>query len=262
VIDTATNAVTDTIAVGGLPIGLAVDPLADEVYVTTYVGNMPVIDTTTGEVTDTIDVQGRGVAVDPAAHEAYVSTGETLVVIDTATHLAIATVENVDGGGPVVVDPGTRTIFVADYFGDAVWVIDAVTRQVVDSIPVGSAGPTDIALNPALGEVYVTNGDDVTVSVIDVATNTVIDTIGIPGPAEYAGSVAVDPVAQAIYVGLTALTGDPESWSWSAVARIDAATREVTDLITVGTDVDRIAVDPTTGTVYVTGGTVSVLQAD
>jgi YVTN family beta-propeller protein len=63
--------------------------------------------------------------------------------------------------------------------------MDAVTRQVIERIPVGR-NPTAVATG--FGSVWVTNYDDGTVSRIDPATNQVVATIEVgPHPDHIAG---------------------------------------------------------------------------
>jgi YVTN family beta-propeller protein len=59
VIDTASNAVTATVAVGNEPFGVAVNPAGTRAYVTNISGNnVSVIDTATNAVTATVSVGG------------------------------------------------------------------------------------------------------------------------------------------------------------------------------------------------------------
>ncbi|MFA7522924.1 MAG: YncE family protein [Halothiobacillaceae bacterium] len=68
VIDTATNAVTATVAVGSQPDGVAVSPDGTRVYVANYIdGTVSVIDTATNAVVDTVTV-GNG----PIAFGAFI----------------------------------------------------------------------------------------------------------------------------------------------------------------------------------------------
>ena len=75
-------------------------------------------------------------------------------------------------------------------------VIDAATRAVTATIPVGSY-PVGVAVDPAARTVYVTNLRDGTVSVIDAATRAVTATIPVGTDPD---GVAVDPAAGTVYV--------------------------------------------------------------
>ncbi len=93
-----------------------------------------------------------------------------------------------------------------------------------------------IAVNPATNRVYVTTFGGLTVA--DGATNSVITQIPLPS----AGPVAVDDVANRIYVG----DGS------GAVTVVDGATN-ATSTVAVGSSVQAIAVNTTTGEAYVLG---------
>ncbi|MGD0926501.1 MAG: YncE family protein [Streptosporangiaceae bacterium] len=88
-INTATNHVTTTIAVGRGPTEVAVSPDGTRAYVTVpRLHTVSVIDTATDQVTATIDISDpEGVAVSPDGTRAYVTSGSsgTVSVIDTAT---------------------------------------------------------------------------------------------------------------------------------------------------------------------------------
>lgn len=91
VIDTATNHVITTIAVGSVPDGVAVSPNGSKVYVANILSDsVSVIDTATNTVTATIPVGERpmGVAVSPDSGKVYVANyaDETVAVISTATN--------------------------------------------------------------------------------------------------------------------------------------------------------------------------------
>jgi YVTN family beta-propeller protein len=65
----------------------------------------------------------------------------------------------------VTVDPAAGTVYVANYVGGSVSVIDAATNTVTGTIGVGTF-PVAAAVDPATHAVYVANGDANTVSVI------------------------------------------------------------------------------------------------
>jgi YVTN family beta-propeller protein len=98
VIDTATNTVVATIAVGSRPFGVAVSPDGLRVYVANYAGSsVSVIDTAANAVIATVPLASLfpiGIAVSPDGSRVYVThevTGD-VSVIDTATYTVVATI--------------------------------------------------------------------------------------------------------------------------------------------------------------------------
>jgi len=239
---------TTTIAVGGFPDAVAVDPAAHTAYVTTWDNNsVSVINTITNTVTATVPVGGWpvAVAVDPAAHTAYTATANdnSVSVINTLTNTVTGTISVGKVPDAVAVDPASHTAYVADYGGDSVSVINTATNAATvtakATIAVGK-GPDAVAVDPTSHTAYVANSGDESVSVINTATNTVTATV-LVGMDPYA--VAVDPAARTAYV--TNVGGD-------SVLVINTATNTVTATITVGIGPDAVAVDPATHTAYVT----------
>ena len=97
VIDTATNTVTATVAVGTGPEGVAVSPDGARVYVGNFVSdNVSVISTASNTVTATVAVGTSpfGVAVTPDGARVYVanSGSNNVSVISTASNTVTATV--------------------------------------------------------------------------------------------------------------------------------------------------------------------------
>lgn len=121
-------------------------------------------------------------------------------------------------------------------------------ETVVAVVEVGR-GPIGVAANPVTNRVYVANNADNTVSVLDGANNAVVATIAdIPLPV----NVAVDPATNRVYV--TAANGRQGE---GTVVVIDGASDAVIATIAVpvsgeGGGLDDVAVNPTTGRVYVT----------
>jgi YVTN family beta-propeller protein len=139
VIDTATQQVIATIPVGTAPLGIAVTPNGQEVYVTNQ-------------------------------HDGTVS------VINTSTLTVIATIPTGRLCQRVVITRDGTKVFVQNGFSDTVSAIDTATHTVIATIPVGHR-PWTPAISPDDTKVYVCNGHDTTVSVIDIASLTVSATI-------------------------------------------------------------------------------------
>ena len=263
------GASTATIAVGARPVGAAVDPTTDTVYVANANSNtVSVIDGSTNAVTATISVgtYPTGVAVDPVTDTVYVAnrTSNTVSVIDGSTDAVTATISVGKNPERVAVDPATDTVYVTNYSSGTVSVIDGSTDAVTATISAGLR-PTGVAVDPVTDTVYVTNLNPHTVSVIDGSTDAVTATISV-GTVTLPWGVAVDPTTDTVYVanwGNTArgsLSIRRPIPSTHTVSVIDGSTNAVTSIISVGTYPTGVAVDPTTDTVYVTNyssGTVS-----
>jgi YVTN family beta-propeller protein len=126
-------------------------------------------------------------------------------------------------------------------------VINTVTNQMTATIPVG--GGWGVAVSPDGRRVYVANGE---LAVIDTATNTVAETLGICAPNSI--GVAVSPDGSRVYVTCTG----------GSVLVINAATYAVTATIPVSGVPYLVAVTPDGSKVYVTDyndSTVTVINA-
>ncbi|MER6334871.1 Ig-like domain repeat protein, partial [Streptomyces sp. NPDC001034] len=131
VIDTVTQAVTNTIIVGSSPFGVAVTPDGSQVYVANNGdGTVSVIDTATETVTNTITVGSAPVGV--------------------------------------AVSPDGTHVYVTNNSDNTVSVINAAGQTVIGSIGVGSA-PFGIAITPDGTAAYVANNGDATVSITATA---------------------------------------------------------------------------------------------
>jgi YVTN family beta-propeller protein len=172
-----------------------------------------------------------------------------------AAQTLIGTVDT--GGTPIAAaaNRATNQIYVANYTGNNVTVIDGAT----DNTTTVTAGqyPYDVRVNPLTNKIYVSNfcGNDPTcvsngtVTVIDGATNNTI-TVNV-GLAPY--QAAVNTVTNKIYVANSA---------GNTVTVIDGATNNTTP-VTVGNGPQGLAVNTVTNKVYVPNfadGTVTVID--
>jgi YVTN family beta-propeller protein len=233
VINGKTNAVKDTVTVGGAnPEGVTVDPSTDTVEVADFAqATVSVIDGSINTVTATV-----GVGTYPSS---------------------------------VAVDATTGTGYIANYGSGTVSVINAAPASyTVTTVGLGS-NPQGVAIYDSTDTVYAANetvnSETGTVSVIDGATNKVTATIGV-GVSPTA--LAVDPTTNTVYVvnsgtdaGVadTVFTANPQNSG--TVSEIDGATNLATGTFDVGSFPVSVATDDTTDTVDVTNYNSDTLSA-
>jgi YVTN family beta-propeller protein len=180
VIDTANLVVTSSITVGRSPQELAVTPDGGRLFVVHKTsGDISVVDTSTDTVINDVTVGGNGsrdVAVSPDGRFAYVANSATSMVnvIDTSTY-AVTNIATPAGPRRLLFTPSGDRLFVADYDGASVSVIDTATQTLITNVTVGIK-PRGLAIKPDGSEIYVTNEGAGTVSVISNATLTVLKT--------------------------------------------------------------------------------------
>jgi YVTN family beta-propeller protein len=184
VIDTEKNQISKTISVGNYNYGIAVNPTGTQVYVT-HRGKVSVINTQSQTVVKTIVVgdsnqTAHAIAFTPDGKQAYVGEQGHLSVVDTNKKEVIATIDTGEFfflDGVVFTPDGSRAyltrsdIFSGKWFFDVV-VIQTATHKIVQTIPIKEE-PLGIAITSDGEEVYVTNSDYNTVSVIHTSTNIV-----------------------------------------------------------------------------------------
>jgi YVTN family beta-propeller protein len=209
--------VVATVTVGLGPLGVAVTPNNEEVYVTNFgqdstlvpgavEGNtVSVIRTSSNKVVATVQVGNlpAGVAIRPDGKRAYVTSRRSnqVWVIDTATHTVTDIIPVQIEPANLVFTPDGRRAYVTNFGSNSVSVIDTATQTVLpvpdgDAIKVGIV-PIGITITPDGRRVYVVNVFSNNVSVIDTATNTVVATINVaPGPR----AAAITPDGARAYV--------------------------------------------------------------
>jgi YVTN family beta-propeller protein len=280
IIDTTTNAQipgSPIQNVGTAPFGIAYDPVNQEMYVTNQEGGgntVSRIDTTSTPPvvvgTVTVGAAPLNLAYDPFHKTMYVTNlgGTSVSVIDTTASppVQIDTDGNIGNGiTPITVgsqpwgiayDPFHKTMYVTNFSGASVSVIDTNTNTVITTInaPGVLNGPTDITYDPVHERMYVTNFNGNTVSVIDTETNTIIGSpIGVGALPVY---VTFDPINQDMYV---------TNQGGTTVSVIDTLTNTVStiQLAPNASGLIGIAYDPENQRMYVGGrdsGTVSVIN--
>lgn len=257
VIDTTTNEVEATIAVGDEPFRVAVDPAIDRAYVSNYLSSsVSVIDTTTHTVLRTITGfnNPRDLAVDPSTHLLYVTNymgNQDLVVVDPTTPGAPLTRTPILESRPwaVDVDPTTHRAYATTLFGGTLSTVEGTT--IVDTLYLHN-GPTQVMVDPATKQAYVARNGQITV--VDISADAAVATGTLPAGTG-ASDVVLDPATGLLYVSNHAA---------GTVSVVDQATNTLLDTVTVGTSPNAIGIDPVTQRVYVLNGgdrTVSVIDS-
>ncbi len=182
------NEVIDTISIIG-PDHCVINADTNELYVgQAFTGTLSIIDIEPGSLTENeiifvrdfpeVDDDGDGLTnEDP--FDGVDNDGDGLIDEDPPTAVV-----------GVSFNPATDLLYVTDVFVGRVFVIDVVTRDVVDIVATGIF-PVDVLVNPATNIIYVANNIGLTVTVIDGATNTVIEQI----PITETGTVGHGPFA-------------------------------------------------------------------
>ena len=152
VINTATNAVDATVAVGTTPRIVAITPDGAFAYVTNYSSsNVSVINTATNRVDATVAVGSTpfGVAITPDGAFAYIANDHSsnVSVINTATNVVDATVAVGTSPFRVAITPDGAFAYIANRGSDNVSVINTATNAVDATVAVGTS-PLDVAITP------------------------------------------------------------------------------------------------------------------
>jgi YVTN family beta-propeller protein len=181
VIDGQNNTVIDTIPVGDLPTGIAVNEKNGNIYVINqYSKTVSVIDGQNNTVIDTIPVGAfpnsnpTAIAYNPDNGKIYISGGfsNTVFIIDGQNNTVIDTIslpldKTSDALiGRIIYNPNNADMYVTVRDFDNLFVIDGQNNTVIDTIPVGKGGASAIVYNPENGNMYTTNFKNNTVTVI------------------------------------------------------------------------------------------------
>lgn len=159
------------ISTGSLPVGIAVNPHANRIYVANqYSNTVSVYDTNTDKLIDTITVGTFPYSVDSNLFNdrIYVTNrgSNDVTVIDGSTNSII---DNITVGlSPIQVrvDPSNNWVYVANIDSNSVSVIDGITNKVINTIH-GIHSPYGIGINPISEKIYVSNIANSTVTVLD-----------------------------------------------------------------------------------------------
>ena len=278
VIDTATNAVVGTIAVGAGPSRVAISQDGSRAYVTNTASNsVSVIDTATDTVLRDIAVGDTPstIAVTPGGDRVYVMVaGGVVQVIDTTANAIVASVVT-HGIGDMAVTPDGSRVYVASGHVD---VIDTATNTLVASFAAEHTAVANV-INVAVAVAFSPDGTrayipvviydfrnsgfsaDGGVAVVDTASNSVTGMIRL---GSQPGSIALTRDGGRAYVGIQSLWVNTiyvaGFFPGRYVAAIDTSTNAAIAWIDLGADGNvwdlqntpaELAVTPDRSAVYV-----------
>ena len=199
------QSVGSPIPAGSNPRAIAVDPIANKVYIASEFTNAVIaLDGATNATTSiAVGTRPQYIAVNPTNHRVYVSNAAdaSLTVIDGTTNAVIATMTGI-GSGPIAIDPITNRIFMvrlSTAATDEVAIVDGDTNTYF-AIAIDSFEPDAIAINPVTNRVYVATYGTGDVRVVDGNTN--VDFPHPPSVPVWSTPVAlaVNPVTNRTYV--------------------------------------------------------------
>jgi DNA-binding beta-propeller fold protein YncE len=231
---------------------VALDPAGGRLYVprSTRVMVLDLEGRVKGEIPGTAGV--HGVAFSAELDRGWTSNGQsgTVTVFKLST-LEVQKVVKATGENPdaILFEPATQRVFTFNGRGKNATVIDALSAEVVGTIPMG--GKPEFAACDGSGRVYVNNEDTSEILAIDARTLMVVarwSTKPVEGPS----GLAMDVQHSRLFsVGHNKL-----------VAVVDAGSGKVLATLPIGSGTDGIAFDPGTGCAYASNGegTITVIR--
>jgi len=197
------NTLEEKVSVGHRPMGIAVNPITNKVYVTNYdSGSISVIDGSTNKVVGniTVGVFPSEVAINSETNRVYVihrgPPGSLVSILDGQSNTVIDTIEIGFDAIGLAVNPNTNKIYVSywNYSSEGIiFVVDGFTNKVVDTIK-NATGL--LAVNPVTNTIYSATGSSI--YVIDGQTNKITDMVQLNG--ERVIDLAVNSNTNKVYV--------------------------------------------------------------
>ena len=194
-----------------------------------------------------------GIAVNPVTNRIYVVVpggappSDVLTVIDGKTDTITANITVPAGAYVDAVNILTNRIYIATCAGRplacSVTVVDGHSNQVLTSIPVTTTpgdGLLGITVDPVTGNVYVANGSDKVIDIINGYSNAITGTISLNGATPW--GLAFNPLDKRLYV----------TFGSSEIAVIDPCKKTILSTATFGVADYNVAVNWLTGNIFVT----------
>jgi YVTN family beta-propeller protein len=206
VVDVRTRTITGSLLLGLAPQGTAFTRDGSKAYIVNggTTASISIVDVFTDSLNaSSIDLPDfsypRYIEITPDGLMAYVTSENGLYPVNLTTNTPGTLIPTGPLNGIAILADG-QTAFVAERTTNRVLVVDLATGTVdPTTIPVGNQ-PEGMALSPDKTVIYVVNaGDPGSVSVIDVATRSVVATVPVP-PGDDALAVSFTPDGRYAYV--------------------------------------------------------------
>lgn len=171
VFDLKTFAILDSIATGKNPDAIFYDDFSKKLITCNGRSNdLTFIDPVTQKVVATVAIGGKPeTAVSNDAGKIFVNVEDKneIVVIDTKTFKVENHWSLLPGEAPtgLVIDTKTKRLFAACGDNNFLVILDAETGKLIDKLPIGK-GCDGAAFDPALKNIYTSNGSDGTITVV------------------------------------------------------------------------------------------------
>lgn len=213
-----------------------------------------VADISSGQLVGTIEgTPGvHGIAIAPDLNKAFISVGRSAAVkvIDLKT-LAVITDITGTGKNPdaIMYDSFTKKVFTFNGGSADATVIDAVTNQIIATIPLD--GKPEFPVSDGKGKIYVNNEDKSLITVIDANTLKVVTTWPI-APGEEPSGLALDNETHRLF----------SVCSNKLMMVIDAIDGHIVTSLPIGEGCDGVKFDPGLKRAYSSNGegTMTVVQ--
>jgi YVTN family beta-propeller protein len=249
-IDPTTNAVVSSLSLNTGPSDMVVSPDGGTLYVASGTGSEGIlyeINTVTNSLIGTLDLTAgwfyvEGIALSPDGSTIYAGVGAPqgfagVLVVNTTAFSVTASIGlggEYNMSGITLTPDGSKLYTIGETaFGTEATVIDTATDEILTNIPLmsGGAGTFGLTVSPDGTKAYIATPlgqyQGMVISVIEVATDSVIATISISGSSEnlLPAGVAITPEGSRVYVA--------NYWGGN-LAVIDTATATLRRFVSIG----------------------------
>lgn len=209
-VSTSSNTITNKFATPETsPRSAAISPDGSKLYYNNQAGKMFVMNTTDGANIATIpnvemDQNGWGLSMSADGSKLYCagSTNNKVTIIDTASNTVSGTITGFGKPHGLAVSPKGDVLLVANTtVGMGVSIVDVASSTITGTVAGTLEGP-DVAISPDGRYAYAPQTAAKTVSVIDMATKSVVHTLAMPNGEPPGGGVFVSPDSQTIVASI------------------------------------------------------------